>query len=582
MNTNLERLKLEKMPTGIAGFDEIARGGLPRDRTTLILGGAGTGKTVFALEVLVHGALEWQEPSIFVAFEENSEQILANAAGFDWDLDALGDKLFFLDVRLSGDIIKSGAFDLNGMLAGLKAKAEAMGAKRIVFDSVDVLLALLDNPAAERVELYRIHDWLMESGLTGIITARIESQELSTSQRYSFIQFMADCVVLLQHQVENRVSRRSIRIVKYRGSPFEQNAFPLSIGSHGIEVASFDITTAEYPAWTERLSSGVPRLDAMLNGGFFRGSSSLITGAPGTAKSTLCGAFVEAAGKRGERSLFVSFDEGAKELVRNFASVNIHLDPFVDSGLLRMYATRAEVRSAEEHLLRINTLLNEHQPTCLVVDPISAMVKASGPHTAMTVAQRLIHVAKSQGITLLCTSLVYGPDPQVEMSEARISTIADTWIHLTYQIYGGERNRALTIIKSRGARHSNQVRELVLSDAGIDLTDVYTAAGEVLMGTLRTEKEAEERFNVERTRLAFQHRRREIEQAAAEISTRIRTLEQELQARRENLSLLQAEEEQYEKYLQEQVQVLRRLRGGNWGADEDQEAGSSEPSSPLR
>lgn len=582
MNMNLERLKLEKMPTGIAGFDEIARGGLPRDRTTLILGGAGTGKTVFALEVLVHGALEWQEPSIFVAFEENSEQILANAAGFDWDLDALGDKLFFLDVRLSGDIIKSGAFDLSGMLAGLKAKAEAMGAKRIVFDSVDVLLALLDNPAAERVELYRIHDWLMESGLTGIITARIEGQELSTSQRYSFIQFMADCVVLLQHQVENRVSRRSIRIVKYRGSSFEQNAFPLSIGSHGIEVASFDITTAVYPAWTERLSSGVHRLDAMLNGGFFRGSSSLITGAPGTAKSTLCGAFVEAAGKRGERSLFVSFDEGTKELVRNFASVNIHLDPFVDSGLLRMYATRAEVRSAEEHLLRINTLLNEHQPTCLVVDPISAMVKASGPHSAMTVAQRLIHVAKSQGITLLCTSLVYGPDPQVEMSEARISTIADTWIHLTYQIYGGERNRALTIIKSRGTRHSNQVRELVLSDAGIDLADVYTAAGEVLMGTLRTEREAEERFNVERARLAFQHRRREIEQAAAEISTRIRTLEQELQARRENLSLLQEEEEQYEKYLQEQVQVLRRLRGGNWGADEDQEAGSSEPSSPLR
>lgn len=453
---------LDKMPTGIEGFDEMTGGGLPRARTSLLVGGPGCGKTVFALQTLVNGARVWGEPGIFVAFEENSQQIISNAASFGWDLPALTrDKLFILDARLAPDVVKAGGFDLAGLLAGVKAKADQMGAQRIVFDSVDVLLSLMDDPLAERQELYRIRDWLSDTGLTGLITARVDSSEPLALQPFGFMQFMADCVVLLHHRVDEHVSARGVRVVKYRGSSFAENESPVVIGPSGIEVASFALALEDYPVFTERVSTGIGRLDAMLSGGYYRGTSVLITGAPGTAKSTLSGSFAEAACRRGERALYMCFGESGAEMVRNLASVNVQLEPYVQSGLLRMMSARTESKSAEEHIIQLRALIAEHNPRCLVIDPISAIVKAGGFTMAFAVAHRLLRLCKMKGITVVYTSLMGGTDPEAEVTPIQISTIADTWIHLSYLPQGGERNRALTIVKSRGTHHSNQVRELL-------------------------------------------------------------------------------------------------------------------------
>lgn len=556
---------LPKVATGIEGFDEITGGGLPRNRTSLVIGGPGTGKTVFALQTLANGARRWGEPGIFVAFEENSRQIIANAASFGWDVPTLEEegRLFFLDAHLPADDVQSGKFDLVGLLASLKAKADEMGAKRIVFDSLDVLLTLLNDPIAERREIYRLHDWLSQDGPTGIVTIRIEGGDPLLSQRYGFMQFMADCVVLLHHHLAERVSLRELRVVKYRGSNFAENEFPLVIGPQGMEVTSFGLKEPEVEAPTERLSSSIERLDTMLSGGYYRGSSVLITGAPGTAKSSLSAAFAEAACRRGEKTLYVSFDERVSEMVRNLSSVNIHLGPHIESGVLRTYSERSEARSAEAHLMRIKALIREQKPRCLVIDPLSAMVKAGGRIPALGVSKELLRSAKAEAITVILTSLVEGADPLVEASEIAISTIADTWIHLAFVAQGGERNRALTIVKSRGTKHSNQVRELILSDQGVTLADVYTAEGQVLMGSLRWERERAEALEKERARAEVERKQRELELSEAETLARLEALKRQLEAQRAELALLIAQQKAQEEEWGVRQKDLGEMRGAD-------------------
>src|SRR5271166_1467217 len=506
---------LHKMPTGVEGFDAITGGGLPRNRTSLIFGGPGGGKTVFALQTLVNGARQFGEPGIFVAFEENSRHILANAASFGWNLPKLEKKqLFFFDAKMGPDVIK--------------AEADARGARRIVFDAVDVLLTLLDDPLAERREIYRLDDWLSESGLTGIITAKSQGDDLFVGEGYGFMQFMADCVVALKLRVVDQIALRYVQVMKYRGSSFAENEAPLVIGASGMEVADISATTGAPAASQARVSSGVERLDAMLGRGYFRGSSVLITGSAGTGKSILAGAFAEAACLRKERTFYVSFDENRSEVVRDLSSVGIRLGPHLKSGLLRMHSARAETFSAEVHLMNIKRIIREHQSRCMVVDPLSAIAKAGAALTAGRVAERLICLAKSEGITLLCTSLLQGAQPLSEETPVQISTIADTWIHLTNISQAGERNRALSIVKSRGMKHSNQVRELILSDEGIALADIYTAAGDVLMGTARWQKEAAEKIEQERILAEVEHKRSEVALARVELTARIEALEQAL------------------------------------------------------
>jgi circadian clock protein KaiC len=554
---------LPKIATGIQGFDELSHGGLPRNRISLLKGGPGSGKTVFALQSLVSAARMRDEPGIFVAFEERPQQIVANAAGFKWDLPALlKRKLFFMDANLSPDVVQSGEFDLRGMLAMLKAKKEEIGARWIVFDGIDVLLTLLQNPKAEMREIYRIRDWLAENEVdAAIITAKIDGR--GSDPNYEFLQFMVDCVIEFESRLECGVALHRIQVTKYRGSAFAKGEYPVSFGAGGMEIAAPEPTEIQQVASGERVSAGFERLDTMLGGGLFRGSSTLITGVPGTSKTTLAGKFAEAACRRGERTLFVSFDEGADRIVRNLTSVGIQLKPYLKSGMLRMYSGRTESIAAEDHLVKLKALIAEHQPRCMVIDPLSAIAKAGGLAAARSVANRFIYTAKDQKITVVVTAINEGDEPDTEATDLQISTIADTWIHLSYLIRGGERNRALTIIKSRGTSHSNQVRELILSDVGPMLADVYTAGGEVLMGTLRWEREDEERVKAIQRRSEFDLKRVSLEVAEADTRARIKVLEHDLERQRVELATYFSDDQARIVSSSDRERSLRRIRSAD-------------------
>jgi circadian clock protein KaiC len=555
---------LPKIATGIAGFDELSHGGLPRNRTSLLKGGPGSGKTVFALQSLVNAVRRRQEPGIFVAFEESTRQIIANAASFDWGLPALAkDKLFFLDAHLSPEVVQSGEFDLSGMLAMLKAKTEEIGAKWIVFDGIDVLLTLLQNPMSEMREIYRIRDWLADNEVNAaIITAKTDGDSAEIVN-YGFLQFMVDCVVRFERRLEHGVALHRLQITKYRGSDFVAGEFPVSFGPAGMEVGAPEPAEIRHEASSERVSAGFERLDTMLGGGLFRGSSTLITGVPGTSKTTLAGKFAEAACRRGERTLFVSFDEGAEPIARNLSSVGIQLKPHIKSGLLRMHSARTESIGAEDHLVKLKSLIREHRPRCMVIDPLSAIAKAGGLSAARAVANRLIYMAKDEKVTVVVTAINTVNDPQTEATDLQISRIADTWIHLSYLIRSGERNRALTIIKSRGTWHSNQVRELILSKTGPMLADVYTAGGEVLMGTLRWEKEGEEKAKTIQRRAEFDHKRGELQVAEAETHARIKALQQDLERQRVELAKYSSANEARIVTSSDREKELRRIRSAD-------------------
>ncbi|MEO8626802.1 MAG: circadian clock protein KaiC [Betaproteobacteria bacterium] len=557
-----------KAPTGISGFDEITGGGLPRGRTTLLVGGPGSGKTIFGLQFLVHGVRDYQEPGIFVAFEEASQRIVANADGFGWNVAKVPRRqLFFLDALPTTDLIQSGSFDLGGMLAALDVQATRMKARRIVFDSLENLLSLLPDPALQRREVYRLHEWLLARGLTGLITVKASTHPTSPTgeQPFGFMQFMVDCAVILNHSVVAGVSQRNLRVQKYRGSGFDEDESPFLIGASGLEVA-LARTPGQVDAAVsnERVSSGVERLNTMLGGGYFRGASVLITGSPGTAKTTLSSAFAEAACARGERTLFVSFDSDCAEVVRNLVSVGIRLDRYVRNGCLRMVSARTITGSAETYLVRIKTLAKEHGARCLVIDPVSAWSKSGNDLTAQSVAERLSDWSKSAGTTLVCTRLFDKMSSESEVgSPMRVSTLADTWIHLSYLVQAGERNRALSIIKSRGTAHSNQVRELILSDAGVTLTDTYTAGGEVLMGTLRWAKEAGERAATEAAEVAGTLRRARLEAEEAELEVRVKSLQVELLAKQAERALLARSTKTREGDLSRDRTRMGELRGAD-------------------
>jgi circadian clock protein KaiC len=555
---------LLKIATGIQGFDELTHGGLPRNRISLLKGGPGSGKTVFALQSLVSAARQRAEPGIFVAFEERPLQIITNAAGFQWDLAALlKRKLFFMDANLSPDVVQSGEFDLRGMLAMLKAKKQEIGARWIVFDGIDVLLTLLHHPKSEIREIYRIRDWLAENEVdAAIFTAKIDPHG-SAIANYGFLEFMVDCVIEFESRLECGVALHRIQVTKYRGSAFARGEYPVSFGPGGMEIAGPEPTEIQQVASSERVSAGFERLDTMLGGGLFRGSSTLITGVPGTSKTTLSAKFAEAACRRGERTLFVSFDEGADRIMRNLTSVGIQLKPYVKSGMLRMYSGRTESIAAEDQLVKLKSLIAEHRPLCMVIDPLSAIAKAGALTAARSVANRVIYLAKEQKITVVVTAINEGDRPEAEATDLQISTIADSWIHLSYLIRGGERNRALTIIKSRGTQHSNQVRELILSDAGPMLADVYTAGGEVLMGTLRWEKEDEERAKTIQRRSEFDQKRVALELAEAHTRARIEALEHDLDRQRVELATYYSDDQARIVSSSDRQKSLRRIRSAD-------------------
>jgi circadian clock protein KaiC len=553
-----------KARTGVEGFDEITSGGLPRGRTTLLSGGPGSGKTIFALQFLMCGARDFKEPGIFVAFEEPADRLVANAKGFDWNLAELlrRKQISFIDAQPMPDMVQAGTFDLEGMLAALGALIEQTGARRIVFDALDILLTMLPDAAAKRREICRLHQWLVDRRLTALITSKTGGDETSS---FTFMQFMVDCAVVLNHSVELGVSQRNLRVQKFRGSSFDENESPFVIGRRGFDVAiARTLGRADAKVTDERVSSGVKRLDTMLGGGYYRGSSVLITGVPGTAKTTLSGAFAEAACRRGERTMFVGFDSDGTEVIRNLSSVNIRLQRYVKTGLLRMISARTITGSAETLLVRIKALAKEHRARCLVIDPVSTLSKAGNELTAHGVAERLIDWSKADGVTLVCTSLLDEINGQTDGSTPlQISTLADTWIHLNYLVQAGERNRGLSIIKSRGMSHSNQVRELILSDDGVTLSDIYTAGGEVLMGTMRWERESAERVAQEVAEVAAKLKRVSLDAEEAVLEVRAKSLQTELMAKKVEKDLLARTTASRMGELTRGRIRMRELRGGD-------------------
>ena len=558
--SSVQTARVTKILTGIQGFDEITGGGLPCGRTTLVMGGPGCGKTVFALQTLVNGARLAHDAALFVAFEESTRQIVANAATFGWDLPALEKKkLFFLDARLSPDTVKAGDFDLEGMLSLLEAKARDLNANRIVFDGIDVLLGLLDDPAKERREVYRIRDWLAKTGLSGIVTQKVGSDN---EQRYGFMQFMVDCVIILRHQVVEGSAFRNLRVMKYRGSGFSGDEFPISLSEQGLQLTNRGPSELKYEVSDERIPTGLARLDNMLQGGYHRGSNVLISGAPGTAKSTLSGLFAAAACERGESTLYVSFDEGANQIVRNLRSVGIHLAPHIASGLLKMYSTRTRGPNIEDQFAELRARVRAHTPRCLVIDPLSALSTKLSHLASADAAQQFLDFLKGSGITVVNTSLMDGLKTD-EATATGISTIADTWIHLSYVVQDGERNRALTIVKSRGTGHSNQVRELTLSDEGVTLTDVFMAQGKALMGVARWEWEQEELAAQERARVASELKRLQLQVAQAEAVARLQVVQTEIDARRAEMTVLALATGSATQLQASDRKMLRKLRHGD-------------------
>jgi len=547
-----------KVLTGVQGFDEITDGGLPQGRTTLVMGGPGCGKTVFALQSLVTGATKRKEAGIFVAFEESTRQIVANAATFGWDLPALAKKkLFFLDAQLSPDVVKAGEFDLVGMLNVLQAKAEELQAKWIVFDGIDVLLSLLDDAVSERREIYRIRDWLYQNALTGIITQKVSG--IDSDHRYTFLQFMVDCVVVLRHQVVDGSAFRNLRVMKYRGSGFAADEFPITLTSEGMQLTNRGPTEFEYQVTDERISSGLPRLDSMLHGGYYRGSNVLISGAPGTAKSTLAGLFAIGACERGEPTLYVSFDEGSDQIVRNLRSVGIQLAPHLKTGTLKMYSTRTRGPNIEDQFGLLRAKVRQHRPRCLVIDPLSALSSKVEHLASADAAQHFLDFLKGEGITVVNTSLENGFATDVATATG-ISTIADTWIHVSYIEQDGERNRALTIVKSRGTGHSNQVRELTLSDDGVSLTDVFVAQGKVLMGVARWEWEQEEQAGTKRIQVATDLKRLQLTLSQAEAAARLQVVQTEIEARNAEIAVLVDATGSASKLLRTDRATMRKMR----------------------
>lgn len=557
------RHAMTKVLTGIEGFDQITEGGLPSGRTTLVMGGPGCGKTVLALQALVTGARRRKEAGIFVALEESTSHILSNATAFGWELPALAkSRLFFLDAQLSPDIVKSGEFDLIGLLTVLEARVRLMNAKYIVFDGIDVLLSLLDDPVAERRELYRIRDWLSQMGLTAIITQKVGGIE--ADDRYSFLQFMVHCVIVLRHQVVDGSAFRNLRVIKYRGSGFLGDEFPISLTTNGMQLTNWGPTELKYAVTDERISSGIARLDHMLSGGHHRGSNVLISGAPGTAKSTLAGLFVAAACQRGERALYVSFDEGAAQIVRNLRSVGVRLAPHLKSGLLQMYSARTRRPNIEDQFGALRAKVRAHQPRCVVIDPLSSLSPTLMRLGSADAPLRFLDFLKGEGITVVNTSLLEGLGTD-EATATGMSTTADTWIHVSYTVQDGERNRALTIVKARGTSHSNQVRELVLSDQGVTLTDVFVAQGKMLMGVARWQWEQEDQAARERIRVDAEHKRLLLQLAQAEAAARLLVIQTEMEARSAEMAVLADATGSASKLQRTDRATLRKLRH----ADED-------------
>jgi circadian clock protein KaiC len=483
---------LPKSPTSIQGLDEITGGGLPKGRPTLICGGAGCGKTLFAMEFLVRGATLYDEPGVFISFEETEKELTANVASLGFDLDKLvkRKKIWLEHIHIErNELEQSGEYDLEGLFIRIHSAIEKIDAKRVVLDTMEILFSELPNPQILRKELHRLFQWLKKRGVTTIVTAERGEGALT---REGLEEYVSDCVILLDHRVIDQSSIRRLRIVKYRGSSHGTNEYPFLIDEDGFSVLPVTSLGLDHISSQERISTGLPRLDTMLSGkGYFRGSTVLVSGTAGTGKTSIAAQFVEAACKRGERVLFFTFEESSNQIVRNMRSIGIDLEPWVNKGLLQFHATRPTLYGLETHLSTSIKLVNKFKPSIVILDPINAFVLGENQTEVNIMLVRLVDFLKMRRVTAFFTSLTSGNDT-MESTDVYISSLIDTWLLVRDLEIGGERNRGLYVLKSRGMAHSNQIREFRLTNNGIELLDVYVGSEGVLTGSARLSQETKD------------------------------------------------------------------------------------------
>lgn len=522
--------RLPKCPTGIQGLDEITGGGLPRGRPTLVCGGAGCGKTLLAAEFLVRGAAQFDEPGVLMAFEETEKELKANVASLGFDLEGLVRRkkivIDYVHIERS-EVQESGEYDLEGLFVRLNHAIDSIGAKRVVLDTMEVLFASLPNEAILRSELRRLFRWLKDKGVTAVITAERGRESLT---RHGLEEYVSDCVILLDHRVNDQIATRHLRVVKYRGALHGTNEFPFLIGAEGISVLPITSLSLNHKVSAERIATGIPRLDAMLGGkGFFRGSSILLTGTPGTGKTIISANFAQAAARRGERVLFFSFEESPDQITRNMHSIGLRLEPLVKNGLLRFHSARPSLYGLEMHLATMFKEIAEFKPHVVIIDPITSLMDSGTDSEGKGMVTRLIDFLKASQVTSLFTSLTQGGHA-FQQSETAMSSLMDAWVLLQDFEGNGERNRVLYVLKARGMAHSNQIREFLISDRGIDVVDAYIGASGVLTGSARAAQFSLEKAAVLASQQEAAQLKREVERKRGALERQIGDLRSDYEA----------------------------------------------------
>jgi circadian clock protein KaiC len=552
---------LPKSPTGINGLDEITKGGFPRGRPTLVCGSAGSGKTLLAMEFLVRGATEYNEPGVFFAFEETGEELAQNVCSLGFDLEKLeAQKKVCIDhIHIEpAEIEETGDYDLEALFIRLGYAIDSIKAKRVVLDTLETLFGGLKNEALLRSELRRLFRWLKDRGVTAVITAERGDGTLT---RQGLEEYVSDCVILLDHRVTDQTSTRRIRIVKYRGTAHGTNEYPFLIDETGFSVIPITSLGLEHEASDERISTGISRLDTMLQGGIYRGASVLISGTAGSGKSSLSAHMAMASCQRNERCLYLAFEESPAQIIRNMRSIGLDLAPCVKKGLLKFVASRPYHHGLEMHLAVIHKLILEFQPSLIVIDPISNFMNTGTQADASAMLVRLVDFLKQQQITGVFVSLT--SDGMREGTNEGLSSLIDTWLLVRDIELGGERNRGMYILKSRGTAHSNQIREFLITNKGIDIQDVYVGSDGVLTGSMRKAQEAREQVARQTLHDEMLRKQRELVRKRRSLEARIIALQAELETEEEEIKTLL----ENDRINSEQAISIREAMGRSRGSD---------------
>lgn len=553
---------LAKTLTGITGLDEITGGGLPAGRPTLVCGSAGSGKTLFSMEFIVNGATKFNEPGVFMAFEEKVEELTENVASLGFDLDKLQEekKLRIDYVHIDkGEIEETGEYDLDGLFIRLNYAIESIGAKRVVLDTIENLFAGLTNEAILRTELRRLFQWLKDKGVTAVITAERGNGTLT---RHGLEEYVSDCVILLDHRVENQISTRRLRIIKYRGSAHGTNEYPFLIDEDGFSVLPVTSLQLNKEISTERISSGIPSLDKMLGGGFYKGSSILVSGTAGTGKTSIAITLADAASRRNQSVLYCAFEESPKHIIRNAGSIGIHLEEHVKKGLLHFHSSRPTLYGLEMHLVQIYKLIKELKPEVVILDPITNLITVGSVSQVKTILIRLIDFLQTELITVMFTALTLNNIVNDQTDEG-VSSLVDAWLLVRDMELGGERNKGMYIMKSRGMKHSNQIREFVITDNGLNLVDVFLSENAVLIGSAREAEQLKEQTGELLRNYRLDKKDREILRRRKVLESEIARLQTEFESAEEELNTIYKEDELKKQIAENNREEMTRIRSGN-------------------